>query len=35
VHAWEGTYGDYLSAKVARVFPKLFASVDGESPSEP
>ncbi len=24
-HAWEGTYGDYLTAKVARVFPDLFA----------
>ena len=23
VHAWEGTYGDYLSAKVAHVFPHL------------
>ncbi len=23
VHAWEGTYGDYLTAKVARVFPRL------------
>jgi isopenicillin N synthase-like dioxygenase len=23
VHAWEGTYGDYLTAKVARVFPDL------------
>ncbi len=27
VHAWEGTYGDYLSAKVAKVFPELFADV--------
>ena len=27
VHAWDGTYGDYLSAKVARVFPDLFADV--------
>ena len=27
VHAWEGTYGDYLSAKVAKVFPDLFADV--------
>ena len=27
VHAWEGTYGDYLTAKVAKVFPDLFASV--------
>ena len=25
VTAWEGTYGDYLTAKVARVFPALFA----------
>lgn len=24
VRAWEGTYGDYLTAKVARVFPDLF-----------
>lgn len=27
VHAWEGRYGDYLTAKVARVFPDLFAQV--------
>ena len=27
VHAWTGTYGDYLTAKVARVFPELFATV--------
>lgn len=27
VHLWEGRYGDYLSAKVARVFPELFAAV--------
>jgi isopenicillin N synthase-like dioxygenase len=25
--AWEGRYGDYLTNKVARVFPELFASV--------
>ncbi len=25
VHAWEGAYGEYLTAKVARVFPALFA----------
>ena len=25
VAAWTGTYGDYLTAKVARVFPDLFA----------
>jgi hypothetical protein len=24
VLAWEGTYGDYLTAKVAKVFPELF-----------
>jgi len=24
VTAWDGTYGDYLTAKVARVFPELF-----------
>jgi isopenicillin N synthase-like dioxygenase len=27
VFDFEGTYGDYLTAKVARVFPELFASV--------
>ena len=27
VHAWEGTYGDYLTAKVAKVFPDLFAQL--------
>ena len=27
VRAWTGTYGDYLTAKVARVFPDLFADV--------
>ena len=27
VHAWDGTYGDYLSAKVAKVFPDLFAEI--------
>jgi isopenicillin N synthase-like dioxygenase len=27
VHAWEGTYGEYLTAKVARVFPDLFRAV--------
>ena len=25
VRGWDGTYGDYLTAKVARVFPDLFA----------
>lgn len=27
VTAWTGTYGEYLTAKVARVFPELFAGV--------
>ena len=27
VTAWQGTYGDYLTAKVSRVFPDLFPSV--------
>ena len=27
VHAWDGTYGEYLSAKVAKVFPALFTAV--------
>jgi isopenicillin N synthase-like dioxygenase len=27
VHAWTGRYGDYLSGKVAKVFPDLFAGV--------
>jgi isopenicillin N synthase-like dioxygenase len=27
VLAWEGTYGGYLTAKVAKVFPALFSSV--------
>jgi isopenicillin N synthase-like dioxygenase len=26
VHAWEGPYGEYLTAKVAKVFPTLFTS---------
>lgn len=29
VHAWEGTYGDYLTAKVARVFPALTDQLPG------
>lgn len=33
VHAWTGTYGDYLSAKVARVFPELFADVTSRPPA--
>ena len=27
VRAWDGTYGDYLTAKVAKVFPDLFSDV--------
>lgn len=27
VHAWEGPYGEYLTAKVSRVFPALMAQV--------
>jgi isopenicillin N synthase-like dioxygenase len=27
VHVFEGTYGDYLMAKVSRVFPQLFGQV--------
>jgi isopenicillin N synthase-like dioxygenase len=26
VTAWDGTYGDYLTAKVAKVFPELFTA---------
>lgn len=33
VHAWSGTYGDYLTAKVARVFPDLFARTRPREPS--
>jgi isopenicillin N synthase-like dioxygenase len=28
VRLWEGTYGDYLTGKVAKVFPELFARLD-------
>ena len=31
LQAWSGTYGDYLTAKVARVFPDLFATVTTSS----
>jgi isopenicillin N synthase-like dioxygenase len=36
VHAWEGVYGDYLTAKVARVFPQLAApsDVDHQAPDQ-
>ncbi len=27
IHAWTGRYGDYLSAKVAKVFPDLFTRI--------
>lgn len=27
VHAWEGTYGTYLTAKVSKCFPELFTEV--------
>ncbi len=30
VLAWEGAYGDYLTARVARVFPDLFAEVSAK-----
>jgi isopenicillin N synthase-like dioxygenase len=33
--AWEGTYGEYLTAKVAKVFPRLFTTItDGRDGSE-
>ena len=35
VHAWEGTYGEYLTAKVARVFPALFANLADKPPAAP
>lgn len=31
VHAWTGTYGDYLTAKVAKVFPDLFSTISDGS----
>ncbi len=34
VTAWEGTYGDYLTAKVAKVFPELFAGVSSPPSGE-
>jgi hypothetical protein len=27
VTAWEGTSGDYFTAKVAKVFPDLFTAI--------
>lgn len=35
VLAWDGTYGDYLTAKVAKVFPELFADVSTPRSVEP
>lgn len=35
VTAWDGTYGDYLTAKVASVFPDLFAGLPGHAPGRP
>lgn len=32
VMAWEGTYGEYLTAKVSRVFPELFGSIPHVDP---
>jgi isopenicillin N synthase-like dioxygenase len=34
VRAWSGPYGEYLSAKVAKVFPELFEQVGGVSAGE-
>ena len=28
MHEWSGTYGDYLTAKVAKVFPALRDQLD-------
>ncbi len=35
VLAWEGTYGDYLTSKVAKVFPQLFDAVTTDASSHP
>jgi isopenicillin N synthase-like dioxygenase len=35
VTAWEGTYGDYLTAKVSKVFPQLFAEVTSSATASP
>lgn len=34
VHMWSGEYGNYLAAKVAKVFPELFSSVGAGGLSE-
>ena len=31
VLAWEGSYGDYLTAKVAKVFPDLFDTISTDA----
>jgi isopenicillin N synthase-like dioxygenase len=31
VHAWDGVYGDYLTAKVAKVFPQLASALTSTS----
>jgi hypothetical protein len=33
VHAFEGTYGDYVLGKVGKVFPQLMQSVMSEDDS--
>jgi isopenicillin N synthase-like dioxygenase len=35
VIAWDGTYGDYLTGKVAKVFPELFGAVAGDASPQP
>jgi hypothetical protein len=35
VEDWSGTYGDYLIAKVGKVFPDLATTVGVERPAEP
>jgi isopenicillin N synthase-like dioxygenase len=35
VHAWSGTYGDYLLGKVAKVFPELASDKLDRGPSGP
>jgi isopenicillin N synthase-like dioxygenase len=35
VTAWDGTYGDYLVAKVSNVFPGLFAELPGQPAAPP
>ncbi len=35
VLAWEGSYGDYLTAKVAKVFPDLFDTISTDVSPQP